>query len=179
MSRRAQWAIVAAVALAALAAGIYFGNERFEAPAREVVEKRTDGGIFAANFPDMQGRPQAFEQWRGKVVVVNFWATWCPPCRTEVPDFIKVQDKLGARGLVIVGLAIDNKDKVAAFADEMGINYPLLIGDTGAMDLAKSAGNRLGGLPFTVILDRAGRIAASEIGGLTAAKLEQLVTPLL
>lgn len=179
MSRRAQWTIVVLVALAALAAGIYFGNERYRAPAREAVEKRSDGGIFAASFPDMQGRPQAFEQWRGKVVVLNFWATWCPPCRTEIPDFIKVQEKFAARGLVIVGLAIDDKDKVAAFADEVGINYPVLIGDTRAMDLAKSAGNRLGGLPYTVILDRSGRIVGTEIGGLTGAKLEQLISPLL
>lgn len=179
MSRRAQWAIVAVVALAALTAGVYFGNERYRAPAREVVEKRTDGGVFAASFPDTQGRPQAFEQWRGKVVVLNFWATWCPPCRTEIPDFIKVQEKFAPRGLVIVGLAIDDKDKVVAFADEMGINYPVLIGDTRAMDLAKSAGNRLGGLPYTVILDRSGRIVRSEIGGLTGEKLERMITPLL
>lgn len=179
MSRRAQWLVVSLAALAALAAGVYSGNERYRAPAREVVAQRTDGGVFAASFPDLQGRPQSFGQWRGKVVVLNFWATWCPPCRTEIPDFIKVQEKFAARGLVIVGLAIDDKDKVEAFADEVGVNYPLLIGDTRAMDLAKSAGNRLGGLPYTVILDRGGRIVGAEVGGLTAARLEQLVKPLL
>lgn len=179
MSRKQQWLLTAIVALAALAGGWYFGMQRYEEPARAVVEQRTDGGIFAANFPDLNGKAQAFSQWRGRVVVLNFWATWCPPCRTEIPDFVKVQEKFAARGLTIVGLAIDDKDKVQAFADEMAINYPILIGDTRAMDLAKAAGNRLGGLPYTVILDRQGKIVAGEIGGLTAAKLEALVQPLL
>lgn len=179
MSRKFQWLLIGSVALAALTGGLYFGMQRYETPARAVVEKRTDGGIFAASFPDLNNKEQAFSQWRGRVVVLNFWATWCPPCRTEIPDFVKVQEKLAARGLTIVGLAIDTHDKVQAFADEMAINYPILIGDTRAMDLAKAAGNRLGGLPYTVILDRQGKIVASEIGGLTAAKLEALVTPLL
>lgn len=171
--------LVAAVAAAALTLGVYFGVERYEKPARAVVAKQTDGGVFAASFPDLNDKPQPFSQWRGRVVVLNFWATWCPPCRTEIPDFIKVQDKYGPRGLTIVGLAIDKKDKVEAFADEIAINYPVLIGDTSAMDLSKSTGNRLGGLPFTVILNRQGKIVASEIGGLTGARLEQLITPLL
>lgn len=179
MSRKAQWLLIAVVAGAALAAGLYFGTQRYEKPARAVVQKQTDGGIFAANFPDLNDKAQPFSQWRGRVVVLNFWATWCPPCRTEIPDFVKVQEKFEARGLTIVGLAIDSKDKVQVFADEMAINYPVLIGDTRAMDLSKAAGNRLGGLPYTVILDRQGKIVATEIGGLTAAKLEGLISPLL
>ena len=179
MSRKTPWLLTAVVALAALMAGLYFGTQRYEQPGRAMVQKQTDGGIFAASFPDLSDKAQPFSQWRGRVVVLNFWATWCPPCRTEIPDFVKVQEKFDARGLTIVGLAIDTKDKVQAFADEMAINYPVLIGDTRAMDLAKAAGNRLGGLPYTVILNRQGKIVATEIGGLTAAKLEALVTPLL
>ena len=135
--------------------------------------------LLEARFNDLQGKMQPLSQWRGKVVVVNFWATWCPPCREEIPEFIKMQEQYGKQGLVFVGIAIDQKDKVQAYADEMGINYPVLLGELEAIDLAKRAGNHLGGLPYTAIIDRNGKMVAGEIGGLTQAKLDTLIKPLL
>ncbi|BAN36587.1 thioredoxin [Sulfuricella denitrificans skB26] len=135
--------------------------------------------VFAASFKDLDDKLQPLEQWRGKVVVLNFWAPWCPPCREEMPDFIKLQDKYRERGLVFIGVALDEKIKVQAFADEIGVNYPVLLGEMEAVDLAKKIGNRLGGLPFTVVIDRNGKIIASEVGGLTMAKLEKIALPLL
>ena len=135
--------------------------------------------VFAASFKDLDGKPQPLSQWRGKVVVLNFWAPWCPPCREEIPDFIKLQDKYRERGLVFVGVALDEKIKVQAFADEIGINYPVMLGEMEAIELARKIGNRLGGLPFTVVIDRGGKIVASEVGGLTMARLEKVVSPLL
>lgn len=113
------------------------------------------------------------------MLIVNFWATWCPPCRVEIPQFIKVQEKYRSRGLVLVGVAMDKKDAVRAYADEIGINYPVLLGDLEAMELSRKAGNRFGALPFTLIIDRTGRIIATELGGLTQAKLEPIIGPLL
>lgn len=135
--------------------------------------------VFAASFNDLDDRPQPLKQWRGKVVVLNFWAPWCPPCREEIPDFIKLQDKYRERGLVFIGVALDEKIKVQAFVDEMGINYPILLGEIEAVDLARKIGNRLGGLPFTVVIDRNGKIVTSEVGGITMARLEKIVLPLL
>lgn len=135
--------------------------------------------VFAASFKDLDDKLQPLKQWRGKVVVLNFWAPWCPPCREEIPDFISLQDKYRERGLVFIGVALDEKIKVQAFADEMGINYPILLGEMEAVDLARKIGNRLGGLPFTVVIDRNGRIVASEVGGLTLARMEKIVSPLL
>ena len=135
--------------------------------------------VFAASFNDLDDRLQPLKQWRGKVVVLNFWAPWCPPCREEIPDFIKLQDKYRERGLVFIGVALDEKIKVQAFADEMGINYPTLLGEIEAVDLARKIGNRLGGLPFTVVIDRNGKIITSEVGGVTMARLEKIVLPLL
>ena len=135
--------------------------------------------VFAASFRDLDDKPQPLSQWRGKVVVLNFWAPWCPPCRAEIPDFIKLQDKYRERGLVFVGVALDEKIKVQAFADEIGINYPVLLGEMEAVDLARKIRNRLGGLPFTVVIDRNGGIAAGEVGGLTMDRLEKIVAPLL
>jgi thiol-disulfide isomerase/thioredoxin len=135
--------------------------------------------MTAARFVDLEGRPQTLEQWQGKVVVVNFWATWCAPCREEIPLFVKFQDKYGARGLQFVGIAIDHPDKVRPFAAEFGMNFPILIGGVEAIDLTRSLGNRAGVLPYTVILARDGRLAARETGVTQEAQLEALIAPLL
>lgn len=135
--------------------------------------------LFASNFTELDGKKADFAQWKGKVLVVNFWATWCPPCRKEIPEFIKMQQKYKDKGLQFIGIAIDQVDKVQAYSDEMGFNYPILIGELEAAEMARQLGNRLGGLPFTVIIDRNGKVVTTELGGLTEAKLESIVTPIL
>ncbi|MDD5330610.1 MAG: TlpA disulfide reductase family protein [Sulfuricella sp.] len=167
-----------AAAAVALGAG-YFAVSHQAADPTVAAAAISAEPVFSASFKDLDDKTQALSQWRGKVLVLNFWAPWCPPCREEIPDFVKLQDKYRARGLVFVGVALDEKIKVQAFADEMGINYPVLLGEMEAVDLAHKIGNRLGGLPFTVVIDRNGGIAASEVGGLTVARLEKLVAPLL
>lgn len=96
------------------------------------------------------------EAFAGQVVLVNFWATWCPPCLREIPGFIELKNELGPQGFEIVGIAIDQIDKVRAFADSMGINYPILIGQQDALAIAESFGNRLGALPYSALVDRQG-----------------------
>ncbi|MDD4881149.1 MAG: TlpA disulfide reductase family protein [Gallionellaceae bacterium] len=137
------------------------------------------GAVWAAALPDLSGRQQAIGQWRGKVLVLNFWAPWCPPCRKEIPGFIRLQRQYGAQGLQLVGVGLDSADKVSAYADATGIPYPLLLGEAAASDLARAAGNSLGGLPYTLVLDRQGNPVASHTGGLDEARLEALIKPLL
>jgi thiol-disulfide isomerase/thioredoxin len=119
------------------------------------------------------------EQWKGSPLVVNFWATWCQPCREEIPALMRVQRKYQANDVQVVGIAIDQADKVKAYAVEMGIGYPLLIGELEALDLTRHAGNQVGGLPYTVVFDRAGQIHATQLGGITEEKLDGLLKPLL
>ncbi|MEW5787720.1 MAG: TlpA disulfide reductase family protein [Pseudomonadota bacterium] len=135
--------------------------------------------VWDARLPDLAGRIQALGQWQGKVLVLNFWAPWCPPCRKEIPDFIRLQERLGGAGLQFVGVALDDPDKVAAFVDETGINYPILLGAEEASGLSLAAGNRLGGLPYTVVFDKRGAPVATLTGGVTEARLDALVKPLL
>lgn len=146
---------------------------------RQFVAENADQAIFAATFPDLTGKPQALAQWRGKVVVLNFWATWCPPCRLEMPGFMHLQDKLGGRGLIFLGIALDDPAKVRAFATENAVNYPLFLGADDAMELSRAIGNDSGGLPFSVLLDRQGKIVAAKVGGWEERKLEALIEPLL
>lgn len=118
-------------------------------------------------------------QWRGKVLVVNFWATWCLPCREEIPALMRVQHNYAANGVQFVGIAIDNVSKVREYAEEMHINYALLIGSMETLGVTKDLGNRAGVLPFTVVLDHDGKVAYAHAGQLSEALLRAVLAPLL
>jgi len=111
------------------------------------------------------------------VLVVNFWATWCLPCLEEIPAFVQMQEKFGNQGLQFVGIAIDNPVKVRDFAVKYRMNYPVLVGELDAIELARAVGNKFGGLPFTVIMDRKGRLIGTELGGLNEQKLTAIIRP--
>ena len=144
-----------------------------------ICAERTRGQSLASALPDTAGREQSIGQWRGKVLVVNFWATWCVPCREEMPEFVKAQREFGGRGLQFVGIAIDDGAKVKEFAAELSLNYPALIGGYGAMELSKTLGNRLGALPFTIVVDRSGRVSHTQLGPIRDAQLRSIITQLL
>ena len=118
-------------------------------------------------------------QWRGKVLVVNFWATWCAPCREEIPALMRLQRNYAANGVQFVGIAIDNASKVRDYAEEMQINYVLLIGSMETLGVTKDLGNPAGVLPFTVVLDHAGKVAYVHAGQLSEASLGAVLAPLL
>jgi len=177
-SRRA---IVLAFALAgavAVGAGVLW---------RQVVEDslpasavpRDGATLLALALPDPAGKQEPLGQWKGRVLVVNFWATWCEPCREEMPRFVKLQDQYGAKGLQFVGIAIDEPDKAARFAADVPLNYPTLVGGYGAIELSKTLGNRLGALPFTVVMDRNGGIVHTQLGPLKDAQLQSIISQLL
>lgn len=173
--KQREWLLVAVVALSA-AAGGYAYNAWRTAPGSAAASGLA--AMTSTKLPDLDGRPQSLEQWRGKVLVVNFWATWCAPCREEIPIFVKLQDKYRAQGLQFVGIAIDQPDKVRPYAAELGMNFPVLIGGIDAIEVTRQLGNRAGVLPFTVILDRNGKIAATEVGAAKESKLEALLSSL-
>lgn len=174
-NRILRYSLYSFIALIAFGAGIWVKGSR-QADAPEVSAANT---LFAMSLPDLQSKPQRLNQWRGKVLVVNFWATWCAPCREEIPIFVKLQDKYGTKGLQFVGISIDQIDKTSEFARNFKINYPTLIGSLDTVEVSRQAGNKRGVLPYTVILDRKGQIVATEFGGLTLEKLESLLNPLL
>jgi len=168
--------IIGTIALAALALGV--GTAYFRGGSGSDAT-RDGAALLALVLPDAQGQPQPLAQWRGKVLVVNFWATWCAPCREEMPQFVAAQTRDGGKGVQFVGIAVDDPEKVRSFVHEIGLNYPALIGGYGAIELSKTLGNDLAALPFTIILDRQGRVAHTQLGPLKSAKLDELLGRLL
>jgi thiol-disulfide isomerase/thioredoxin len=164
--------------MVALGAGLYFGGFADRGNVTDLSGRGAEA-LFGVALPDAKGREQSIGQWKGKVLVVNFWATWCVPCREEMPEFVKAQQEFGPRGLQFVGIAVDDPAKVEAFAAELGLNYPALIGGYGAIELSRSFGNRLGALPFTIIVDRAGRINHTQLGPIKEAQLRAIIVQLL
>ena len=171
-----KWVVLAGVALVAMAAGSYLGVRTLQ-PSPAVTRPAT--GLLGMALPDAEGQQQRIEQWRGKVVVINFWATWCAPCREEMPLFVRVQNELGGRGVQFVGIAVDQIEKVKPFARELGLNYPVLIGGYGAMELSRTLGNTVMALPFTVIVDRKGNIAYEQLGVVKPETLRRTLETLL
>ncbi|MFO7593617.1 MAG: TlpA disulfide reductase family protein, partial [Pseudomonadota bacterium] len=117
--------------------------------------------------------------WKGQVVMVNFWAPWCPPCREEVPAFIALQEKYADQGFTIVGITLDTRANAQTFADTMGINYPILIAEEEGIDIAARYGNKVGALPYTALLDRQGNIVFTHRNELSFEEAEKAVQPLL
>ena len=131
------------------------------------------------SLPDMDGVTRKLSEWDGKVLIINFWATWCPPCRKETPAFVELQEKYGAQGLQFIGVAIDERDNVEDFADTYGVNYPMLLGDLDAINTSKLYGNRFGTLPYSVIVDRQGKINFIKRGELLKTTAEEKIKALL
>ncbi|MCM8611157.1 TlpA disulfide reductase family protein [Accumulibacter sp.] len=128
--------------------------------------------IMALTLPDLVGKPQAMAQWRGKVLVVNYWASWCAPCIEEMPAFSRLQEKYAARGVQFVGIGIDDAEKMQAFVRRTPVAYPLLVGDAAG---SQTPALQVRGLPTTVVIDRAGRLAGSRLGRLDEATLEPIL----
>jgi thiol-disulfide isomerase/thioredoxin len=174
MNRQA--ALIAGVAILALAAG--FGTAIWH---QQPVESKSGAAeaLLAAPLHDLQNQTRTLNQYRGKILVVNFWATWCPPCREEIPHFIEIQRQPNRKNVQFVGIALDNPSDVAGFAREFAINYPILIGGINESEMMRALGNASGGLPYTLIYDRDGKLREKIIGGLDKSRLDRLLAPLI
>jgi len=128
---------------------------------------------------DIEGENHRLADYRGQVIVMNFWATWCPPCIEEIPMLIEVQKERRDRGLRMLGPALDDPAPVKRFSEEYGINYPVFAAPSQIGPALSTMGDTQGALPYTVILDRQGRMVESHHGKLEKAELEALIAPYL
>lgn len=164
--------IIGAVGVAATAAGALVGLGLHQS-------EEGSAALQAAEFTDLQGKIHRLAEWRGKIVLCNFWATWCAPCREEIPMLVTLSKEMAGNGVEIVGIGIDSAAKVAEFALDYKVTYPLLIAGPDGIDLMRTAGNQVGGLPFTTFLDRRGRIAYRKLGALKEAEVRNRLAEML
>ena len=122
--------------------------------------------LMKANLPDTQGQTHALSEWRGKVLLVNFWATWCPPCVEEMPELVDLQNSSEIKSLQIVGIGVDSPSNIQQFTKKYQISYPILMAGMEGTEIARALGNQAGGLPFTVLLDSEGRVRQTYLGRL-------------
>ena len=161
-------ALTAIVAILFTVAGVWFGNHRINPTAAEPAAVTN---LFAQSLPTLTNTSEALGQWRGKRLLVNFWATWCTPCVQEMPELSALQTELGSNTLQIVGIGIDSPVNIKEFNQKLPVSYPLYIGGMGGSELARQFGNQAGGLPFTVLIEANGSIKKTYLGRL---KLEEL-----
>jgi thiol-disulfide isomerase/thioredoxin len=130
-------------------------------------------------LPDLEGKSHNIKEWRGNLILLNFWATWCPPCREEMPLLTAMQERYGSQGLQIIGVAIDRAEAVNEYRRTMRINYPSLLGGYDAGDILAQYGNTKGALPYSVFITPQGQVAARKFGAYTSGELESLIQSFL
>jgi len=160
----------------------YLQNEKRNLPP--VMPKTAVSDVIGTNraafeLEDLEGNLRNIDEWKGKVLLVNFWATWCPPCKREVPAFIELQKKYPQQNFEIIGIALDDKDSVQDFVDTLDVNYTVMPAEHKGLELSRIYGNRIGALPFSVFVDRNGKITATHAGELSKQQVEHIIQPLL
>lgn len=169
---RREWLVLGGVGAAAALAGAVLGPI--------LLQSRSGAAdLLATPLPGLDGRPRRLSDWQGKVVLCNFWATWCAPCREEIPMLVDLREQYLAQGFEVVGIAVDNADKVREFAAKYHVTYPILIAEAAGLDLMQKLGNTAGALPFTVMLDGKGSILSRKLGILRRKDLEPKIKELL
>ncbi|MEJ2142938.1 MAG: TlpA disulfide reductase family protein [Gammaproteobacteria bacterium] len=186
MNNSKQIIIVVVVAIIGLGGGFFLNQylaKDKSANAMPHAERKVDISTpeFRPEFAlkDLEGTTRYAKEWDGKVLLINFWATWCPPCVREIPAFVDLHEAYKDKGFEIVGIAIDNKQAVIDFIDPMGADYPILLGEEAGIKLSQAYGNRLGVLPYSIIVDRKGKIVSTHRSEMTYDAVEKAIKPLL
>lgn len=163
--------LVIAIVGAALLGGVVFYVDY-----RSVEPVADDAAVQVAfELDDLAGDKRSFSEWNGKHRIVNFWATWCAPCRREIPLLKAFQEQHGDGGFQVIGIAVEFPEPVIAYAEEAQFNYPILVGELDAMSVAESSGISFIGLPFTMIVARDGTLVGAHMGEIHQEQLEDIV----
>ena len=162
--------IITLVAIVALAAGI--GVQIISKPA----EIQTVS-LSTISLPNLKGEMQSLSKWQGKTLIINFWATWCPPCLKEIPDFIALQNEFKDKNIQFIGIALEDQQTVADYHAKMNINYPILIAEFTGAQMARLWGNVLNTVPFTVVINPEGEIIHRQMGEFSKQQILSIIQP--
>jgi len=178
--------VFSAALIAAMLLGIglqyAFVDAKAQRPTNAVQHKKADiTGQYRPGFSlkDQHGLLRNLDEWDGKVVLVNFWASWCPPCKKEIPALMALQEQYSAKGLQVIGVAIDDEQSVKKYSDSVGINYPVMAAELAAAEIARRYGNTSTALPFTAFVGRDGKIVLTRSGELSLLEAVEIIEPLL
>ena len=175
--------LVAVATVCAIAGYLFYMNQQQAvpepavSPADSIVATVDPAGPVQVEFElgDLEGEVRNFDEWAGSHRIVNFWATWCAPCRREIPLLKAFQDTHGADGFQVIGIAVEFPEPVVAYAEEAEFNYPILVGEQDAMAVAESSGISFVGLPFTMVVAKDGRLIGAHMGEIHQQDLDSIV----
>ena len=151
------------------------GTQDDAAPNKPVSTGGLPATLPDVSMPDREGQMRSITSWTGKSMIVNFWATWCAPCRREIPLLNQIQQQQMAQGFQVIGIAVDARDEVLEYAEANTIDYPVLIGEEGGIEAASKLGQGSLGLPLTAFTDRQHRVVATHAGELTKPQADAMI----
>ncbi|PMS23242.1 redoxin [Trinickia dabaoshanensis] len=193
MNRKATFAIAAlAIVAAALGVGarqwLHGDTGQGEDPARQTQASQTPptaapasdavAQLMDTQLQDVAGQAQTLARYKGHVLVVNFWASWCGPCVAEMPELVRLHDAYSSKGVQFVGIGVDSQQNIQAFLKKVPVDYPILVSGFGGADLARSLGNSAGALPFTVVIDANGVVRSTKLGQVAPVELRKTLDAL-
>lgn len=171
MNRR-QWISIAGISLLALLAGVVTSQWIYKTG---LASDPAIKAFFANPWQTADGKPVDTTQWQGKVLVVNFWASWCPPCVEEMPTLDKLQDEFKSQNVLFVGIGIDSPSNIRQFLEMTPVSYPIVIGGLEGSNLSKQMGNSQGALPYTIIINSQGKSTSSKLGKISEEELRKSI----
>jgi len=173
---RRQWIMIGGISLLALLAGV-FSSQWISQTG--LASDPSIKAFFANPWQTPDGKPANSENWRGKVLVLNFWASWCPPCVEEMPALDRIAQEYASKNVLIVGIGIDSPSKIREFLQKTPVSYPIVLGGLEGSNLSKQMGNTQGALPYTVVINSKGKSIYTKLGKISEEELKKAINSAL